>query len=221
MARKPPPPLPIAEADLNSDKINGFKDSVDEQILRMALQQFPANNDMEIVTAKIKLIDFYYSTQLFRQVKKINAKGIADRIISIDSLDRRIAAGDATVGDELLAKIPEVNLFSFVSKYLTLHNYYCYSRDDFAIYDIRVRTFLPEYAGIFGIRLDEIRNRKGYTEFVKIIQQVIASNNITIDSAHRRLDWFLWLQGEPQNAVNSVSPTPSCVLYGLCNNWIS
>ncbi|EHN59083.1 hypothetical protein [Oenococcus kitaharae] len=173
----------------------------DEIALQKFFQQFPLNtpDDIPAVAAKIGLIDTFYSTNL--RMQRMSATHLA-RIISDPELhfDERIEAGDTSVVDDLLQK-PSSNLFSFFSKYATLHNYLIYDRDDFAIYDRSVSKDIYKYTNNPRIKSvnsaeDQYRKKRDYSGWVQLITGILEANQIDDPHAKRKLDWFIWSENK-------------------------
>ena len=118
------------------------------KLIASALKQFPLNNDKEIISMKICLIDLTNGTNLMKNLG-ING-GIVDlsEKIAQVNFDRRVEMGDLTLVNELAKWTKEKigkNLFSFISKYCLYHNYHCYNRDDYVIYDSVLANNINNY----------------------------------------------------------------------------
>ena len=196
---KSKPKAPISISALN-ELIAELAESPDERIICALLKRFPRNDDEVLVGMKIILIDSIYSTNLRMHKSEISPFTIAMRLAKMPDLDERIQSGDLSVADDILEMMPERNLFSFVSKYLTLHSYYCYSNDSFVIYDDIVASELPKYSGLTKSYINNLRINQDYKEYVRIIDQVITDNDLLTDFPRRKVDWYLWAEGKKARA---------------------
>jgi len=164
-----------------------------EDRLRDILHDFPSNDNKKIVTMKIALIDSLYSTNLSKQQRKITISKIADLFVDSPHFDKRIQSGDIKIADEFINKLEEISgvrLLSFISKYLSLHNYYCYGRQDFMIYDQLVSQEL-KFLGA------KIRSKTSYMDYLNAVNQLLAENERNnLPDNFRELDYFLWTRGK-------------------------
>ena len=90
----------------------------------------------------VAVVDFVYSTQITKFKKHITFAEMVDKIINLDVINRTKVYDDKIVGE--LADCNSINLFSFASKYCSLCNRYLHNKDDYSMYDKRVKTFLPK-----------------------------------------------------------------------------
>lgn len=181
------------------------------EIIEKTLQKFPSNIDEGIIAMKIALIDMTNSTNLNKHLGKIKLNNIIKKIKTIN-FDERVKLGDETLIDELSAwsKNEGVNLFSFFSKYCLYHNYYCYKKDDFVIYDSVLRDNLinfitpAEYGRLTSYPLhknfcDKLRNECNYSDYKIIIDFILLKNNITVSYKRRKFDLYVWYLNRTKN----------------------
>lgn len=172
----------------------------EECLLRDALIRFPKNNDRVIVAMKVGLIEITNSTHISQYKSKINAVEIVDILLGIEDLDKRISEGDPTLVEEISEKAknikPEqggVNLFSFASKFCCYHNLFVYDRDDYSIYDSKLREHLVDYDKSCTERV--IKNwvdSFDYISYNDAIKKILDRNHITVDKARRKFDNMVW-----------------------------
>ena len=122
------------------------------------------------------------------------------------TFDERVKIGDLKFVEELSRWTKQEfgkNLFSFISKYCLYHNFYCYDKDDYAIFDSVVSQNIYKYISkedyhqltnekLTKCAVYNLREKYDYEKYMKIINFILSSNNITVDKPHRKLDWFIW-----------------------------
>ncbi len=174
------------------------------KIIKAVFNKFPKNDDREIIAMKISLIDMTNSTNLNKHLRTVSLVKLIDKIMN-SNFDERVSKGDITLVEELSkwTKGEGINLFSFISKYCLYHNFYCYNRDDYAIYDKILNDNIPYYISTedyykltnkvwIKSMCEKLRESCNYQEYMKIIDFIIKNNNITVEKPHRMLDWFIW-----------------------------
>lgn len=199
----------IIESDLEKYVKKVEKDlkiGTEKRIVEEALKLFPKNENKTIVAMKIALIDLTNSTNLNRNLgKEDGLDKIANRITEIN-FDKRVKEGDLTLVRDIAKWSKEnigKNLFSFASKYCLNHNFYCYNRDDYVIYDSIMCENLSkyitneEYKELTGKKLDTnsfkmLKDNYDYEEYINIINYIINKNELSLKKVHRKLDWFIW-----------------------------
>ena len=101
---------------------------------------YPKNNNEDEVLIKISSLDSLYSTNV---VKHVNAITLAKHITSREDIDQRFKNSDFTLVNEIAlveskkSKKKTINVFSFATKYCSLH-----FQDDYPIYDSNVENML-------------------------------------------------------------------------------
>lgn len=199
------------DLELYAKKVREDKKYGNEGILiSNALTKLKDNNDVAIVAMKIALIDITNGTNLSRNLGKFGGLyKLANKITQIN-FDERVKNGDISLIEELAIWTKEElgkNLFSFITKYCLYHNVNCYNKDDFVIYDSVVCKNLhkyiskDEYIKLTGKKLHKntfikIKDQMNYQEYIKIIDYIIAKNNITVSKPHRKLDWYIWYKNK-------------------------
>ena len=185
---------------------NDLKYGREGVLIDSALKELPLNQDTAIVAMKICFIDLTNGTNLMRNLGKNGGiYDLAEQITKVN-FDQRVAEGDLSLVNELSKWTKQnigKNLFSFISKYCLYHNVHCYGKDDFVIYDSVLTNNLihyispEEYKKMTGKNLyknsfQKYKDQFQYEEYKKIIDWILDKNHITIDSPHRKIDWFIW-----------------------------
>lgn len=185
---------------------NDFKYRSAAELMELALINNPLNNDIAMVSMKISLIDITNGTNLSRNLGKNGGLYKLSKKIVESNFDERVKNGDITIIEELARFTKQEfnkNLFSFITKYCLYHNIHCYNRDDYAIYDSVLSKNLHRYISkenyklITGQKLtknsfSKMKDNFNYELYLKIIDEILKQNNITVDKPHRKLDWFIW-----------------------------
>lgn len=185
---------------------NDFKYRSAAELMKLALKNNPLNNDIAMVSMKISLIDITNGTNLSRNLGKNGGLYKLSKKIVDSNFDERVKNGDITIIEELARFTKQEfnkNLFSFITKYCLYHNFHCYNRDDYAIYDSVVSKNLhryiskEDYKSITGEKLNKnsfskMKDKFNYELYLKVIDKILKQNNITVDKPHRKLDWFIW-----------------------------
>ena len=185
---------------------NDFKYGSAAELMELALINNPLNNDIAMVSMKISLIDITNGTNLSRNLGKNGGLYKLSKKIVESNFDERVKNGDITIIEELARFTKQEfnkNLFSFITKYCLYHNIHCYNRDDYAIYDSVLSKNLHRYISkedyklITGQKLtknsfSKMKDNFNYELYLKIIDEILKQNNITVDKPHRKLDWFIW-----------------------------
>lgn len=91
----------------------------DEQAIKYVFDLFPLNKKYDEVLMKILILDRFYSTNIWRN----ELHALADHIIGIKDLDRRLKEGDLEAV-YLIGNTPKDirNAYVFASKYCSFHN---------------------------------------------------------------------------------------------------
>lgn len=182
----------------NIDKINievqkTINYGKEANIIHDVLNQFPLNNDLNIVAMKIAVIDVTNSTHLSQYKSKISLYELAEVILNIPNFDERVKNGDPELVNIIAKNNNKVNLFSFASKYCTYHNVEIYGNDHYSIFDSVVKEILPKYrTDITKYTLEKWRRKFDYDLFNKCIGEVLDENKITTKNRRRKFDHFLW-----------------------------
>ena len=172
---------------------------------------------------KIALIDSTCTTHLSKQIEKISIPEIA-AIIKESEFDKFISSkfenkNPETIVEIILKKIYDkysVKPFSFVTKYCCYHSNICYERDDFSIYDSKVKENLGFYilnkedyateeeykeaVKTYGDELEsQYKNKLKYIEFNNIIKSILENNKIKLKYKRRYFDYYLWWNAKNNN----------------------
>ena len=155
--------------------------------------------ELSTIITRIILIDTIDSTNLKQQLGKDYYKLMAQRILDSD-IESLIKSGEK-IGDKFKEiaqwspksnyKKPDMNLFIFVSKYITRVNSFCYGRNDYSIMDNVVKDNLPLFkrVGIDIPSMDEIRSEYRYDEFCAVVKSIL---NQFPGITREMLDHFIW-----------------------------
>jgi hypothetical protein len=173
---------------------NDFRYGVENDRIDTAFKKFKSNTDEDIIAMKIALVDMTNSTNLNKHLGKIGLNDMIHEIMNIN-FDERVQQGDISLVSELThwSKKQGVILFSFFSKYCLYHNYHCYERDDYSIFDSVVKEHLKDYNEKFiPNRLDKLRLNCDYEGYMSCIDMVIKDNSLTTKNVRRKLDWYIW-----------------------------
>lgn len=174
----------------------------DYDLLKKVIKNHPriANADIAEVVMKIAVIDSTNSTHLSTAKDKISLKELAEIIKGIENIDKHIEDGAPEVVEEIVKKTKEqydYNPFSFVTKFCCYHNRFLHGKDDYSIYDSRVKERLPNYKGCTATKnkLNTWRKEGKYKEFNECVWSVLEANELTGEEFPRKmLDRFLWLK---------------------------
>ena len=154
-----------------------------ENTLRSFLIAHPNNTNASDIFAKITLIDFVYSTQLKRLIKDDGVHKLSNTL-SIINFDSRVQNYDPKLVSEISRVITGINLFSFASKYCSLHNRLIYKKNDYSIYDRVVATLFPMYT-----RIEKKKNN--HIDIVKKTQLEAWRQNVEYDEFNTAIGNFL------------------------------
>lgn len=201
---------------LNSyEEIMNTKYGDNEKLIYNIIKKYPENKELDIIALKITLIDSTCSTNLSKHTEKISIYDIAKIIQSNEiDFDNRVGKIENNEPEKLVEDILNKmkkdygrNLFSFVTKYCCYHNNY-YGKDDYSIYDSRVRKNLGYYIyneneyttedeyektlENYGKQIDELRDKINYKEFNTQIETILDKNNIKLKDRRRKFDYHIW-----------------------------
>ena len=189
--------LPLTEKNIEKTEDDIKNDpvySIQGKEIESFLTKYPKNNDRDIVIHKILLIDFTNSTNLrFRSNEDFSIFNLAEQIVRWN-LDDRIKAGDPIVVNEI-ANFAGASAFSFASKYCCYHNFHCYDKDDYSIFDGIVADTIPQYLDVTKQYIKQCRDKHGcnYVKYHKLIDSLIVTYGLgDIPKIRRKLDHFLW-----------------------------
>ncbi len=194
--------IPLTDANLTTAALAVAEDptySKEEQLLQMALYQYPTNTDRIITAMKIGLIDITNSTHISQHKSRVNVVELLDVIMGIDDLDSRIETGDASVVSEIAEKTKSLhnnagaNFFSFASKFCCYHNIFVYEKDDYSIYDSKLRDHLRDYdSNLKPAKILNWVNSFDYPAYNAAIGNLLSRANISVDFKRRKFDNLVW-----------------------------
>jgi hypothetical protein len=180
---------------------NDFRYGVENDRIDTAFKKYKCNTDEDIIAMKIALVDMTNSTNLNKHLGKIGLNDMIHEIMNIN-FDERVQQGDLSLVSELTqwSKKQGVILFSFFSKYCLYHNYHCYERDDYSIFDSVVKDHLKDYNEQFiPNKLEKLRLNCDYEGYMNCIDTVIKDNSLTAKNVRRKLDWYIWYNNRKSN----------------------
>ena len=171
---------------------------IESKALELLFTQYPHNTNLSEVALKVACLDSFYSTNATMYAK---VPDIAQKIISIKDFDKRVQRWDEKLVKEL-ADFDKAKLYSFASKYCTLHNVIVYKRDDFVIFDSIVREKLKEFKKKFGktqkYTLTNFTDKdfalQNYGKYKQILENF--KEDFKLNCSLRELDWYLWKLGK-------------------------
>ena len=165
--------------------------------LKLLFKSFPHNTNASEVALKVACLDTFYSTNA---TKKVKIPQIAAKIVSIKDFDKRVQGFDERLVVEL-ASFERAKLYSFASKYCTLHNELVHKRSDFAIYDSLVCEKLKEFRKAYKgkcafaeFKSGELYGVENYGKFREILRQFIA--DFELNCSLREPDSYFWKMGK-------------------------
>ena len=172
-----------------------------DDFVRKYFSEHKGDTSLSSVITKIILIDTVDSTNLKRLLGKDYFKIMAQRIIDANIEDIIAQGGDFELKFKEIASFPpkkntkkdDMNLFVFLSKYITRVNQYCYGRDDYSIMDKVVKNNLKYFAnkemGIQIPNLENIRLSYDFDGYCKVFSTILEK----YPSVTRcMLDHFVW-----------------------------
>ncbi len=186
--------IPLQELNEAPD-LSDEKSKRNDEFIEKILSVYRYNTKIEEITAKILLLDMTYSAGLrFHFSAEFTIADLAVGIQAIPELDKMIESGSAEAVTRILGINDKVNLFSFASKYCFIHNFYCYGKDDFSIYDSAVEENLPNYSKYSRAQLEKWRKERNYSAFNRCVGECLSEQGIKTDKMRYKFDRFLWNQ---------------------------
>jgi len=187
--------LASAEAKVTSDPKYGKELT----LIDTFFNKHPQNVDLNIVAAKVALINITNSTHLSRYKSKLSLYDVSNIIIGIKDIDKRLEQSDIGLVEEI-AKMTKkkfnINLFSFASKYCCYHNIHVYQKDDYSIFDTIVKEHLKDYntstLWVSTYKVNKWRESFSYKEYNEYISNLLDNHNITLPNRRRAFDHYLW-----------------------------
>ncbi len=162
--------------------------------MQLLFEKMPLNNNLDEIHAKIAALNDLYSTHV-RYLYEV-----ANHILSIKDLDKRLATGDLTIVNEI-ANVPVINekgdkkvynYYSFATKFCMFSNPEAYS-----IYDSYVEKVLREFNQIDQFFDPKELDFRNYEDFDKILNLFREKYNTALAGFSRLdMDKYLWLLGK-------------------------
>ena len=172
-----------------------------DRIIKEFLTKYPDNIDLDIISAKLALIDDCFVTNAFRY-RKIDINTFATNILKTTNVDKRIEAGDYSVVDDIVRGLHNVS-FMIASAFCTLHNRHIYSKDDFFIYSRTNAHLIPAYTRKYPSttrltigQMELFRNKNDYKGYNNVVETFLDQMSITTYDRKKQFDLFLWEQRE-------------------------
>ena len=177
--------------------------SLESDALALLFNKFPNHTNISEVIWKVGCLDNFYNTNATKYVK---IPDIAEKIISIKDFDLRLQKWDKDLVSELATFSKEgkqVKLYSFATKYCTLHNHIIYKRDDYAIYDSIVRKMLSRFNKEYNFAEFSSKDfdLENYSKYVEILDNF--RKKFGLNCSFRELDWYLWRLGKLEGLETS------------------
>lgn len=159
----------------------------------------PQNTKFDEVIVKVATLDSLYNTQLS---KYRAAVPVANHIIGIADIDKRLQSGDVSVVDEIAQnRLPDgrdYRCYSFATKYCSFHN-----PDAYPIYDSYVDKVLKLFNKEDNYIEGRINNKKyhQYAECIRAFRKFYKLEDYSL----KQLDKYLWQLGdELKNTKDSL-----------------
>ena len=189
---------------------SSYSDQSGDNFVKKYFKEHIGDTSKSSIITKIILINTVDSTNLKVLLGKDYYKKMADRII-VAEIEELIAKG-LPIGEKFkqIASWPpkknsskvDLNLFIFVSKYITRVNQYCYNRNDYSIMDSVVKNNLRLFAdpnnGVEIPDLEELRRTYKYDEYCSVISNILDKHP---GMTRNMLDHFIWFTFKDE-AVN-------------------
>lgn len=170
--------------------------ALETKALDLIFNQYRNNTNLLEIIIKIGCLDNFYSTNA---TKNIKIPDIAEKILNIKDFDLRIQKWDMDLVRELAIfgkGDKEIKLYSFASKYCTLHNCMVHKRNDYAIYDSIVCKKLKDFNKLYPFTefSDDDWVLESYPRYREILRLFI--EKFELDCSFRDLDLYLWKLGK-------------------------
>lgn len=147
----------------------------------------PENKDINDVLLKTVALNDFYSTQIF------SVYTVANHIITISNIDKRIKDGDETLVEEIQTVTingKEKNFYSFATKYCSHHN-----PSAFPIYDSYVSDMLYFFSkrdNFFKFTKVSLRNYRIFKKTISSFMNFYSLNQYSV----KDIDKYLWQIGK-------------------------
>lgn len=170
--------------------------TLETKALDLIFNQYKNNTNLLEIIIKIGCLDNFYSTNA---TKNIKIPDIAEKILNIKDFDLRIQKWDTDLVRELAIfgkGDKEIKLYSFATKYCTLHNCMVHKHNDYAIYDSIVCKKLKDFNKLYPFTefSDDDWTLESYPRYREILRLFI--EKFELDYSFRDLDLYLWKLGK-------------------------
>ena len=177
--------------------------ALETKALDLIFNQYRDNTNLLEIIIKIGCLDNFYSTNATKNVK---IPDIAEKIINIKNFDLRIQKWDMDLVRELAIfgkDDKEIKLYSFATKYCTLHNCMVHKRNDYAIYDSIVCKKLKDFNKLYPFAefSDDDWTLESYPRYREILRLFI--EKFELDCSFRDMDLYLWKLGKLEKLENN------------------
>ena len=161
----------------------------DQAIIKL-LSVFPKNEKIEDIILKTSVINDLYSTNIFATYK------IAEHIQNLD-IDKYLISKDLSIVNKIAKGHdihhegkPDLNFYSFATKYCNCHN-----QDVYPIYDRFVHRILKAYQMKDNFSKFVDNDLIEYEKFVEIVKDFKQKYDLTQYNL-KEIDKFLWIYGK-------------------------
>ena len=161
--------------------------SQERALNKLFLELLPGNSEITDILLKASCLNDFYSTNIFA------IHSVAEHILSVKDLDKRLKAGDIN----LVSELEEVKIgdnkryfYSFSTKYCSHHNPIA-----FPIYDSYVEKVLVYFNKLDKFSSFKIKDLKDYRKFKGILldfQRYYKLERFNL----KEIDRYLWLLGK-------------------------
>ena len=164
------------------------KDKIQDEILKdLFRNKYPNNTELKDVLIKVSSLNSFYSTYIY------DIYGMAQNIIKIKNIGKRLKEGDVKLIDEI-AKYENgdktISFYSFASKYCSHHN-----PESFPIYDSYVDEVLWYFKKKDAFSEFKRYELKNYGTFKRILNEFKEEYGLSKYS-FKEIDQYLWLLGK-------------------------
>ena len=189
MEKSPPPKPSFSEVNkyLNEWKKLEKYTSQERALNKLFLELLPGNSEITDVLLKASCLNDFYSTNIFA------IHSVAEHILSVKDLDKRLKSGDIN----LVSELEEVKIgnnkryfYSFATKYCSHHNPIA-----FPIYDSYVERVLIYFNKVDQFSSFKKKDLKNYKKFKGILldfQRYYKLERFNL----KEIDRYLWLLGK-------------------------
>ena len=189
MEKSLPPKPSVSEVNkyLNEwENLEGYT-SQERALNKLFLELLPGNSEITDILLKASCLNDFYSTNIFA------IHSVAEHILSVKDLDKRLKSGDIN----LVSELEEVKIgdnkryfYSFATKYCSHHN-----PISFPIYDSYVEKILVYFNKVDKFSSFKIKDLKDYRKFKGILldfQRYYKLERFNL----KEIDRYLWLLGK-------------------------